>query len=64
MNAIVHGIVRSLGGSISAEHGVGQLKRDELISTRPAIETELMNRIKDAFDPAGIMNPGKVVARS
>lgn len=62
MNAIVHAIVRAHGGSISAEHGVGQLKRDELIASRPAIETELMNRIKAAFDPAGILNPGKVVA--
>ena len=62
VNGIVHSIVRRHGGSISAEHGVGQLKRDELIATRPAIETELMNRIKAAFDPAGIMNPGKMVA--
>ena len=62
INAIVHAIVRKAGGSISAEHGVGQLKRDELIATRPAIETELMNRIKLAFDPAGIMNPGKMVS--
>ncbi|HLP71127.1 MAG TPA: FAD-binding oxidoreductase [Rhizobium sp.] len=62
MNAIVHAIVRKAGGSISAEHGVGQLKRDELIATRPAIETELMKRIKLAFDPAGIMNPGKMVS--
>ncbi|MFC3162404.1 FAD-binding oxidoreductase [Ciceribacter thiooxidans] len=62
INAIVHAIVRKAGGSISAEHGVGQLKRDELIATRPAIETELMDRIKLAFDPAGIMNPGKMVS--
>ncbi len=61
VNAIVHAIVKAHGGSISAEHGVGQLKRDELIATRPAIETELMNRIKQAFDPAGILNPGKVI---
>ncbi len=61
INAIVHAIVRKAGGSISAEHGVGQLKRDELIATRPEIETALMNRIKKAFDPAGVMNPGKMV---
>ncbi|WP_454287972.1 FAD-binding oxidoreductase [Rhizobium arsenicireducens] len=61
VNAVVHAIVLAHGGSISAEHGVGQLKRDELIANRPAIETELMNRIKQAFDPAGIMNPGKMV---
>ncbi|MBR0556748.1 FAD-binding oxidoreductase [Ciceribacter sp. L1K23] len=61
VNEIVHAIVRKHGGSISAEHGVGQLKRDELAASRPAVETELMIRIKKAFDPAGIMNPGKVV---
>ncbi|KAA3508413.1 FAD-binding oxidoreductase [Agrobacterium tumefaciens] len=61
MNEIVHGIVLSLGGSISAEHGIGQLKRDELAAIRPGIEMELMRRIKNAFDPAGIMNPGKVI---
>ena len=62
MNAIVHAIVRAHGGSISAEHGIGQLKRDELAEIRPAIEIDLMHRIKKAFDPAGIMNPGKVLA--
>ncbi|MNG38604.1 putative FAD-linked oxidoreductase [compost metagenome] len=49
------------GGSISAEHGIGQLKRDELAHIRSPIEMDLMRRIKQAFDPAGIMNPGKVV---
>jgi FAD/FMN-containing dehydrogenase len=62
MNAIVHEIVRAHAGSISAEHGIGQLKRDELAHIRPAIEIDLMRRIKKAFDPAGIMNPGKVLA--
>ncbi|MBT9368853.1 FAD-binding oxidoreductase [Rhizobium sp. CSW-27] len=62
MNAIVHGIVLEKGGSISAEHGIGQLKRDELAAIRPEIEIELMRRIKHAFDPAGIMNPGKVIS--
>ena len=62
VNAIVHGIVLDAGGSISAEHGIGQLKRDELAHIRPPIEMELMRRIKHAFDPAGIMNPGKVVS--
>lgn len=61
INHIVHGIVLSYGGSISAEHGIGQLKRDELATIRPGIEMDLMRRIKTAFDPAGIMNPGKVV---
>ncbi len=62
MNEIVHGLVLAHGGSISAEHGIGQLKRDELAAIRPAIEIDLMRRIKKAFDPAGIMNPGKVVS--
>nr|WP_208603116.1 FAD-binding oxidoreductase [Rhizobium mongolense] len=62
MNEIVHGIVLAHSGSISAEHGIGQLKRDELAAIRPAIEIDLMRRIKRAFDPANIMNPGKVVS--
>lgn len=62
MNAIVHGIVHAHGGSISAEHGIGQLKRDELAAIRTDIEMDLMRRIKHAFDPAGIMNPGKVLS--
>jgi FAD/FMN-containing dehydrogenase len=61
INKIVHGIVLELGGSISAEHGIGQLKRDELAAIRDPIEIDLMKRIKQAFDPAGIMNPGKVL---
>ncbi len=61
MNKAVHDIVRDLDGSISAEHGIGQLKRDELAATAPPVALDLMRRIKAAFDPAGIMNPGKVI---
>lgn len=61
MNKRVHAIVLSYGGSISAEHGIGQLKRDELASIRSDIEMDLMRRVKRSFDPANIMNPGKVV---
>ena len=61
MNKAVHDVVRSLHGSISAEHGIGQLKRDELIATAPPMAIDLMRRVKAAFDPAGIMNPGKVI---
>ncbi|WP_309083621.1 FAD-binding oxidoreductase [Chelativorans sp.] len=61
MNDEVHAIVRELGGSFSAEHGIGTMKRAELLATQPAIATELMRRIKKAFDPAGIMNTGKVI---
>ncbi len=61
MNHAVHDVVRSHHGSISAEHGIGQLKREELIATAPPIAIDLMRRIKASFDPAGIMNPGKVI---
>lgn len=61
MNKAVHDVVRALDGSISAEHGIGQLKRDELLATAPPVAIELMRKVKTAFDPAGIMNPGKVI---
>lgn len=61
MNKAVHDIVRTFGGSISAEHGIGRLKRDELLATAPPVAIDLMRRVKAAFDPAGIMNPGKVI---
>ena len=61
MNALVHGIVRAMGGSISAEHGVGQLKRDEIAATKSPVEIELMRMLKKTLDPKGILNPGKVV---
>ena len=61
MNAIVHGIVREFGGSISAEHGVGRMKRDEIAATKSPVEIELMRTLKRALDPRNILNPGKVV---
>lgn len=61
MNHAVHDVVRSLDGSISAEHGIGRMKRDELIATAPPVAIDLMRRVKRAFDPASIMNPGKVI---
>ncbi|MBX3490585.1 FAD-binding oxidoreductase [Parvibaculum sp.] len=61
MNALVHGIVRQMGGSISAEHGVGRLKRDEIAATKSPVEIELMRMLKKTLDPKGILNPGKVV---
>jgi FAD/FMN-containing dehydrogenase len=60
-NRIVYDLVAELGGSFSAEHGIGQLKRDELSRYKPALEVELMRRIKRALDPADLLNPGKVV---
>ncbi|MBO6718972.1 MAG: FAD-binding oxidoreductase [Rhizobiaceae bacterium] len=61
MNDAIHALVRELGGSFSAEHGIGRLKRDELVATQPPVATDLMRAVKQAFDPAGIMNPGKVI---
>jgi FAD/FMN-containing dehydrogenase len=60
-NRIVHDLAVELGGTISAEHGIGRLKRDELARYRSATELELMRRLKSALDPKGIMNPGKVI---
>jgi len=60
-NRIVHDLVAAHGGSISAEHGIGQLKRDELARYKSPVELDLMRRIKAALDPAGILNPGKVL---
>ncbi len=60
-NRIVHDIVADLGGSISAEHGIGRLKREELRHYKPAVAIDLMRTLKQAFDPKGIMNPGKVI---
>jgi D-lactate dehydrogenase (cytochrome) len=61
MNDIVHGIAVRLGGSFSAEHGIGLLKAGELRHYKEPIELELMQRVKAALDPSGTMNPGKVI---
>ncbi|TFF25550.1 FAD-binding oxidoreductase [Jiella endophytica] len=61
VNAKVHGIVADCGGTFSAEHGIGLLKRDELAATKPALEMELMRGIKRLFDPNEILNPGKLL---
>jgi len=60
-NRIVHDIVQALGGSFSAEHGIGRLKRGELAHYKSPEELALMRRIKAALDPHNIMNPGKVI---
>ena len=61
VNRIVYEIVARLDGSISAEHGLGQLKREEITHYKSALELELMRNIKQALDPQGLMNPGKVL---
>ncbi|MCK1737842.1 FAD-binding oxidoreductase [Bradyrhizobium sp. 138] len=61
MNAVVFAIVLRMGGSISAEHGIGVLKRDELPDVKDKTAIELMRAIKAMLDPRGIMNPGKVL---
>jgi FAD/FMN-containing dehydrogenase len=59
----VHDFVQQFHGSFSAEHGIGQLKVFELERYANPVELELMRRVKHAFDPNGIMNPGKVLVR-
>jgi len=61
LNRVVHDIVVAHGGSISAEHGIGVLKRDEARRYKSEVELDLQRRIKQALDPKGIMNPGKGV---
>ncbi len=57
----VHDLAVKHGGSISAEHGIGQLKREELVRYKDPVELDLMRTIKRALDPNNIMNPGKVL---
>jgi FAD/FMN-containing dehydrogenase len=61
VNRIVYDVVSELDGSISAEHGLGQLKRDEIRAHKQPLELELMRVLMDALDPKGLMNPGKVL---
>ena len=61
VNRIVHQLVHSLGGSISAEHGIGQLKRIELRAYKSDIELDLMRAVKQSIDPGSLMNPGKIL---
>jgi FAD/FMN-containing dehydrogenase len=61
VNRIVYDAVGALDGSISAEHGLGQLKREAIRERKSALELELMRKLKSALDPKGLMNPGKVL---
>jgi FAD/FMN-containing dehydrogenase len=62
INRLVHDAVAALGGSISAEHGLGVLRRDESARYKSAVEMKLMRAVKRALDPHGLMNPGKLLA--
>jgi FAD/FMN-containing dehydrogenase len=57
----VHDLVTEWHGSISAEHGIGQLKRDELERLGDPVQLQLMRAVKQALDPRGLLNPGKLV---
>jgi FAD/FMN-containing dehydrogenase len=61
VNRIVHDIVAGFGGSISAEHGIGRMRRDELARYEPPAALALMRAVKRALDPGNVMNPGKVL---
>ena len=61
VNRVVHDLVHELGGSISAEHGLGQLKRDDVRRYKSGTEMDLMRAVKRALDPHGLMNPGKLL---
>ena len=61
VNRLVYAVVSELNGSISAEHGLGQLKRATIQQYKDPLELELMRSVKQALDPHGLMNPGKVL---
>ncbi len=61
INRAIHDLIARYRGSISAEHGIGRLKREELKAYKSAVDLDVMRSIKAALDPKGIMNPGKVL---
>ncbi|MDI9333115.1 MAG: FAD-binding oxidoreductase [Cytophagales bacterium] len=63
INLIVHDSVARFNGSVSAEHGLGTLRRDEAARYKSAVEMNLMRAVKQALDPQGIMNPNKLLAQ-
>jgi FAD/FMN-containing dehydrogenase len=60
VHQLVYGLVREWRGTTSAEHGIGTLRRPYLGYTRTPVEVALMKQIKQALDPRGILNPGKI----
>lgn len=61
VNGLVYDIALRLGGTLSAEHGIGQLKRDELAQRKSPVALQMMRSIKQALDPHGLMNPGRML---
>ncbi|MDG6402954.1 FAD-linked oxidase C-terminal domain-containing protein, partial [Pseudomonas quasicaspiana] len=61
LSALVHDSAHAFGGSISAEHGIGQRKLQMLTHYKSPVELDLMRRIKQALDPKNLLNPGKVL---
>ncbi len=62
VNAVVHGLVQEFGGSISAEHGIGRMKRDLLARTKDPVALDLMRALKNTLDPKGVLNPGVLLS--
>jgi D-lactate dehydrogenase (cytochrome) len=61
LNEAVHAVVKRMNGSISAEHGIGVLKRDLLPTVKDSVAMDVMRRFKTALDPHNTLNPGKVL---
>ena len=61
VNTVVYDAVVAYSGSISAEHGIGTLKREELLLRKSPVALKMMRAIKQALDPQGLMNPGRVL---
>jgi FAD/FMN-containing dehydrogenase len=61
VRAVVHDVAVSLGGTFSAEHGVGHVLVKELVRLRSPLELELMGRIRNSLDPLALLNPGKLL---
>jgi FAD/FMN-containing dehydrogenase len=62
INELIHDLVHEMHGSISAEHGIGKNKADELLKYKSPIELNLMRKIKASLDPSGIFNPKKILS--